>query len=191
MSDATKTVGPAASDKKSDIRKVKVGSVFSRHSFGSVERTSPWEAEVKNTHGLKWTVSGDLIEKEFQFADQFDVELHVTRTNLIDLLRARPFTAMTVTFRKKVDMKDAATDIWSKIADPTIRDTPKAFEKLLTVALAGEVRVMAGYHSGEADAHGRIKFTEILAGGESQQRLIDPRTVEEVICARAKHLVKD
>lgn len=185
---AKTTTGPAAPEKRSDIRKVKTGSVFSRHSFGTVRRQSSWECDVENVEGTKWTVRGDLIEKEFSFADQHDIDVSTSRSSVIGVVVARPYTAMTVTFRKKVEPKDVAEVVWGKVGDPAVNE--KTFRKVVEDAMAGEVRVMAGYHTGEHDAHGRLKFNEIV-DGKAQQRLIDPRTIEEVICHRARYQVKD
>lgn len=192
---AKTTTGPAAPEKRSDIRKVKTGSVFSRHSFGTVRRQSSWECDVENVEGTKWTVSGDLIEKEFSFADQHDVDVSTSRSSVIGVVVARPYTAMTVTFRKKVEPNEVADDLFLKrtIVDDLLMGEEKAqkeWRKRVSLALAGEVRVMAGYHTGEHDAHGRLKFNEIV-DGKAQQRLIDPRTIEEVICHRARYQVKD
>lgn len=182
----TPSTGPAPNDKKSDIRKVKVGSVFSRHSFGVVVGRFSG-VEVKNLDGMSWTISPDLVEKEFSFADQFDVEVTTNRTSVVGVLVGRPYTAMTVKFRKKVDLKDAAEALFP---GEDFAMGPKLWRSRVEEVMAGEVRTMEGFHSGEHDAHGRLKFTEIV-NGAPQQRLIDPRTVFEVICHRTRYTVEE
>lgn len=196
----TPSTGPAPSNLKSDVRKVQAGSIFSRHSFGVVERGLHMDmlsgienVRVKNLDGKVWGLDSDLVSNEFSFSDQWDVEVSTNRTTIVNVMTAKPYTAMSVTFRTKVDLWDKETKdefmtrFWDNWPDDGTRE---AWFKQARDFLKGQERTMQGFHAGEHDAHGRLKFTEILADGKHQPRLIDPRTVEVVVVQRSRYTEK-
>lgn len=166
-----------------DARKVQVGSVFSRHSHGIVTKIQGQRFFLKNDIGIDWELAGDnILEGEFSFADQYEDESKESRTKVIEVLKENSHTACTVVFRKKADMKHMAKELAKGQGKLSDREWLKKVEELD----AGELRTMEGYHTNSFDEHGRLRFNESGKG----PRLIDPRTIESVIVARQKLVVK-
>lgn len=172
-----------------DRNKVQIGSVFSRHSFGSVigferDQFGKRIAKLRNSTGYEWGVGEEILEQEFSFADQYDDEIKLARTEIIKILVEHSHTAMTVVFRKKLDPKVAA----KTLATGQGSMSDKEWTKTVEAALEGESRRMIGHHFGSFNEHQRLKFEE---HGEEHQKQVDPRTVDEVIVNRVRYLVKD
>jgi hypothetical protein len=188
----SKTTAEKAVDKKApkcDVAKVKTGSVFSRHSFGIVKgKTGYDKVTVENTNEDSWQVDEGLLAKEFSFADQFEEEKEVSRTDAIDALMAHPFMAMTVHFNKQPKPEDVAEALKAGQGAMNEKDWKKHVETLM----AGEPREIIGYHFGSLDPHRRLQFFEIDSkeGAKSRMKLVDPRTVNWLVVDRIKYVVK-
>lgn len=173
---------PTETTKRCDAKKVKVGDVFSRHSFGTVIYKQGDRLGLRNSDGYEWTIDSNILEQEFSFAEQFDSEEQVSRTRIIELLTENPRTAMTVCFNKKPDPKAIAKELSTGQGELSAR----AWNKKVSDLVAGEERVMVGHHFGVFDEHRRLHFTESTKGG----RLVDPRTINWLIVCRVKYTVK-
>jgi len=167
---------------KCNTSKVKVGSVYSRHSFGSVKSIGMGNAMIENENGDSWQISMELLEKEFSFADQAEEEKTVSRTEAIEALTAHPFMAMTVNFNKQPKAEDVATNLKGGQGAMSDKDWKKHVEKFME----GEERTMIGHHFGTFDEHRRLQF---ISSGEGP-RLVDPRTINWLIVDRIKYIVK-
>lgn len=172
-----------------DRNKVQIGSVFSRHSFGSVigferDQFGKRIAKLRNSTGYEWGVGEEILEQEFSFADQYDDEIKLSRTDILKILVENSHTAMTVVWRKKLDPKLVAKTLAAGQGAQSDKDWNKAVE----AALEGESRTMIGHHFGSFNEHGRLKFEE---HGEEHQKQIDPRTVDALIVGRVRYVVKD
>lgn len=180
----TKTTEPA---ERCDARKVKVGSVYSRQSFGIVTSVGS-KIGIKNEKNDGWEIDKEILEKEFSFADQFDKEEEVNRTQAIDVITDNPQTAMTINYNKAVDADDVAKALKSGQGSMSDKD----WKALVKAQVAGEERTIIGHHFGGFDEHRRLQFFEIDSskGPESKFKLVDPRTVNSVIVNRTKYTVK-
>lgn len=162
---------------------VQVGDVYSRHSFGRVVGITPYDGVVvQNEAGRTWSIGRDIFEAECHTATDVKEELEGNRTSTVQALLAAPFMAATVIFRKQVDPNDVADALVEGAGEANKRDWRRKVKEVL----AGETRVMVGYHRGQLDEHGRLKFTEVGVG----DRVIDPRTIEQVIVGGKKYTVK-
>lgn len=181
------TSGTTETTKRCDASKVKPGAVFSRHSFGTVilsERgLGGGSFRIRNEKGFEWDVGREILEQEFSFADQFESEETVSRTKAIEVLTANPRTAMTVHFRKAPDPKAVAEALK---AGQGAAETDKSWRKRVEELMAGDERTMEGHHNSSFDEHRRLSFIENAKG----PRLVDPRTIEWLICDRKKWVVK-
>jgi hypothetical protein len=168
-----------------DPRKVRVGSVYSRHSFGEVVDVNGYlnRATLRNKDGLQWDIGLDILAREYSMADQSEREETINRTKILEILRDNPRTAMTVHFNKAVDLKEVA----SALAEGQGKASDKAWREKVEQAMAGEERVMIGHHTNAYDERGRLHFDEHGKG----PRLVDPRTVNWLIVGRTKYTVKD
>lgn len=168
--------------KRCDWTKLKVGDVASRHSFLKIigitkpNAFNSGSVRVQNAEGKEWDISPEIVEAELSTANQSLVTVTSNRTALIGTLMGYPRTAMTVTFRKKVEAEWVAGQIKQAIADG-LNMTDKAWKKKINEILEGELRTLVGYHEGKLDAHGRLMFTDAVEGF----KLVDPRTVEKVV----------
>ena len=170
-----------------DARKVKPGSVFSRHSHGTVLAVQPTARgsaySMRNEYGFEWVIQGsDILENEFSFADQHEDEAKESRTKIIEVLTDNVRTAMTICFKKKPDFKH----ISKVLADGKGSLSDRAWDKKVKDLCEGDERVMVGYSTGQFDEHQRLKFIEQGAG----PRLVDTRTIQWMIVGRVKHIVK-
>lgn len=171
-----------------DPTQVSKGSFWSRHSFGEVTQSKvlgvgqDHTMEIKNEKGDHWYIGADIVSREFCFADQFNTEESINRTRAIEVLAENPFTAMTITFRKKADHKTVAKEVASGQGNMTDRQWSIKLKGLM----GGEERTMIGYHRNSHDEHGRLQFHENGVG----PRVVDPRTVDTIITRNVKYTVK-
>ena len=175
---------PTETAKRCDARKLQVGDVYSRHSFGKIIELNPFQgsATIQNVNGDKWTIGLSVLELEFTIAKQYDEEDKVSRTALIELIKGYPRTAMTINFNKKVDPKEAAKALENGKGTMSQKD----WQALVSANQVGPERTMVGFHNNGYDEHGRLKFQESDKG----QRLVDPRTINWAIVNRVRLIVK-
>jgi hypothetical protein len=176
------TTIPTETSKRCEAKKIKVGSVFSRHSFGKVMAidTHNGMMTIQNSNGDSWSIGAQIMEKEFSFAEQFESEETVSRTRIIELLTDNPRTAMTIQFNKKPDPKKIAKEL-----EGGKTGTAKDWTAKVKSLLQGDERTMIGYHVCSFDEHRRLRFNETDKG----QRLVDPRTLNWMIVDCVKYTV--
>ena len=181
---ASTTSIPAETTTRCDARKIKVGDVFSRHSFGKVTAIDRHNGllTIENSNGNSWNIGPEIVELEFSFAEQFETEETVSRTRLIELMTELPRTAMTINFNKKPDPKAIAKALEGGKGS----ESAKAWTAKVDKLIAGDERTMVGYHTLSFDEHRRLRFQESGSG----QRLVDPRTLNWMISYRTKFVVK-
>lgn len=188
-----------------DYTKVQVGTIFSRHSFGSVigfQDNPSVQGEkllqVKNEAGLMWAVSKDVFEKEFSCADQFDKEIKLPATELALKFASSKQVAMTVCFNKKVEPKELEKKLLKlypnkggKSGLMSKDDFKKLIKEEIANLLVGEPRTMRGFHNGSVDVNGRIYFIDLEAKDKAyNMRLVDPRTIQWLIVENVKYSLK-
>lgn len=65
----TMTAQTTETTKRCDAKKVSVGAVFSRHSFGTViAKNYDGSYQVRNANGFDWSIGANILEQEFSFA---------------------------------------------------------------------------------------------------------------------------
>lgn len=165
-----------------DISKLSIGSVWTRHDSGKVTSIVGNTIYVKNDKGDEWNLTASLVASQFSFADQYDEELKVTRTEMISILKDNPQTAITVVYRKKPDEGIIA----DALADGQEDMTPAAWKSKVKQLIAGEERIMVGHHYGQMDVHDRLMFREHGKG----HRLVDTRTLKSIIVNKARYTLK-
>lgn len=189
----TVTTPPVVDPNRCDIKKVDVGTLWSRHSFGEVigKMVDPEHGLIFNLRsddGLEWGISSRVFEKEFSTADQSETTEKLSRTKVIDILKENPRTTMTVTYHKKPDHKAIAALLEAGKGEFTTRK----WNKTVKDAIAGEVCVVSGYHTGAFDGHQRLYFTKV--GGKlaanKRFRLVDTRTITKLVVGRSEFVVK-
>jgi len=185
MTTATKKTDKTAeeSTNRCDAKKIAIGSVWSRHSYGKVTGRTGNRFTLRSEEGLEWDIDGaNIMEAQFSFADQHTQEITESRSKINEVIMENRGIAMTVCFKKKTKSNDKAKAL--KDGQGSLSD--RAWNKKVKDLDEGEERVMIGHHSGVLDEHQRLKFTETGVG----QRLIDMRTTQWVIVDRTKYIVK-
>jgi ferredoxin-fold anticodon binding domain-containing protein len=163
-----------------------IGDVYSRHSFGKILDVTPSYVRVRNVEGKEWDIGMEIASNELRVArPSEELGTEKSRTELLEFLMANANTAITVTFRKKVDPKVVAKLLEN--GKGTMAD--RTWSSKVRQALEGEARTMSGYHRGQMDGHGRLMFYEVTDAGEDL-RSIDPRTVERVVVGDVIYSVK-
>jgi hypothetical protein len=165
-----------------DIDKVQVGSVWTRHDSGEVTKIEGNTIHVKNNKGDVWTLTAPLVSSQFSFADQYEQEVKVSRTEMIGILKLNRQTAMTVVFHKKPDGKAISKELAAGQGEMSDRAWLIKINKLI----AGEERTMIGHHYGSMDAHDRLQFREHGKGN----RLVDTRTLTELVVNQVRYVIK-
>jgi len=166
-----------------DPKKIAVGSVWSRHSYGTVVGRVGGRFTLRDDTGFEWDIDGaNIMEKQFSFADQFTQELKMSRSEINQVILENRGIALTICFKKKPKSNDVAKAL--KEGQGSMSD--RAWNKKVKDLQEGEERVMIGHHSGSLDEHQRLKFIESGKG----PRLVDTRTTQFVIVDRTKYIVK-
>jgi hypothetical protein len=166
-----------------DAKKIAIGSVWSRHSYGTVVSRVGQRYTLRDETGFEWDIEGsNILENQFSFADQFTQELKQSRSEINQVILENRGIALTVCYKKKPKDNDVADALAVGQGDLSER----AWRKKVKDLRAGEERVMVGHHNGSLDEHQRLRFTETGVG----QRLVDTRTTQWVIVDQTKYVVK-
>jgi len=182
MATATKT-DSSETTKRCEAKKIAIGSVWSRHSYGTVVARRGDRFTLRDETGFEWDIDGaNILENQFSFADQFDQEIKESRSRINEIIMEHRGMAMTISFKKKPQHSDIAKALAEGKGDLNDR----AWSKKVKDLIEGEERVMIGHHSGHLDEHQRLKFSETGVG----QRLVDTRTTQWVIVDRTRYVVK-
>lgn len=177
-------------EKRSDATTLKPGDRLSRVSYLEVERVFREDlyvkgrVQVKNQEGLVWTIDSNILENEAYSASQYSEEKEVNRTAMIEVLEGAGDTVFTVVFDKKTSQKSIVEALSELDSIPT---TKKDLNKLAKSLLAGAERTMIGYLASTEQKMGRSTVFDLEAG---QLRLVDHRTVKELIVKNVKYTLK-
>jgi len=178
---------------KVNISRVKEGQIIDYRQVFLVESVGVTTAHLKTLDGQEVSMGHGIFLNNCGFADLYDEELTVNRTELIGLLTAHKNRVMTVHFRKKIDEKEVAKEIASitcnRRAGEKESDRERKIAKILKKALKGTPRTMRGEHYGSWTKHGRLNFND-ADKQDGQMRQVDPRTMEWMIVDGIKYTVK-
>lgn len=172
--------------RKCDVAKVKIGDKWSRHSYGKVVSVIGLQIDVENEAGLKWSIGRSIFEKEFNIAGQHETTEYLSRTEMVEKIRASSRLAMIVHFRKKPEHR-VLVDFVANLVNSGKQLTSRTLSKRLKTATAGEERTMVGRHYGTGDEFGRLHFVDMEKGG---LKLVDPRTVDWAIIDNVEYKLK-
>jgi hypothetical protein len=184
MSTATKVAKPQTKkpEPKCNLKKIKTGSMLSRHVFAVVTDIRSDSIGLRNDAGEEWHLDKQLVENQCSFADQFENEESISRTKAIALMTSHPFTATTVHFHKKPKPEEVAIALKAGQGAQSNKEWEAQVEQLMN----GEERTMVGHHASNLDEHGRLQFFEFDTG----PRLVDPRTINWLVLNRIKYTIK-
>jgi hypothetical protein len=145
--------------------------------------------EITDSFGRKLSVGNTILHNEMISASQFDTEVKVTRTEMVEILLHAGEAVFTIKFRKQLTGKDV-----NGILDDEKYDTQPAAKriKLCNQAIkAGEPRYLTGYIRNTEHAMGRTNVIDLaLENSPHNTRQVDHRTLEELILKRVKYTLK-
>lgn len=120
---------------------------------------------------------------------QYDTEVKVTRSEMVQKLMEAKDTCFTVTFRKQLNGKRLL-----ELVDTYLEDDEPPSKRIKTcnnILKDGEERVMTGFIAVAEPCMGRTSVVDLnVPQGQHALRLVDHRTVEELILKRVKYVLK-
>lgn len=181
---------------KTKFNKLKTGDKLSETQYYSVVKVSGEKVQLKNGLSQDIIVDKAYVEDCLTSADQFDTESKLSRTDLAKLFLENPNVALTVSFNKQVKPEDVVKEIMESYEGSTPKTIEAAIKKAVKKGLAGEERVLVGYHTGVQDDFGRVSAIDMnIAKDPSKDyntalRLVDPRQLNYLILRGTKYVVK-
>lgn len=180
-----------------DFKSVKLGDIFSEHSFLRVVKIVGDKAQLVNQNGENIILEKDYFEADLlTSASHNDQNETKSQTELITLIMDNPNTAMTVNFFKKVDEKKVIEEVDKAYQNSTPAEARKKMEEAVKRGMKGEERTMKGYHFGKMNEWGRILFYDLEAdkgtnpNHDARLKQFDPRTLTWAIIKGVKYKVK-
>lgn len=165
---------------------LKVGSRVSRISYLKITGEFNRQFEVQNEAGKSWTIDKGLIEAECHAADQFDKEIVLTRTEVVQKFNEIDNAIFTVCFHKQPKVEDA----YEAIQNTGKLVSNKEMKKALKEKMAGEERILIGYVIQRDIALGRTRVRDLEQPADDSVRQVDHRTIDWFICQNVKYVVK-
>jgi hypothetical protein len=152
------------------------------------------ETKINNSHkvtdslGHTLTVEDTVLENEMISAEQFDNEVKVTRSEMVERLIHAGDCVFTIKFRKQLTGKEMC----DKLTEEKYDTQPAAKKsRICQHALKlGEVRVLTGYLRNVEHVMGRSNVIDLNVQGSHRERQVDHRTLEELILKRVKYTLK-
>lgn len=183
-----------ASNNKYELQ---VGDKFARVSHGTVVLVDGNSIRVRNVQGFEWSVGRDIVEREFHIAGHVVKNVKVRPSDFEHIFKdSVGDNVFRVTFNKlpSVDSGVEAIDAidWSTAS-------VAAKKKAVKMTQTGEVRTLTGrlkinaFQSNDKmpEALGRMKVIDMdqEASGEPAERLVDLRTITELVVAGTRYHV--
>lgn len=173
-------------ENKCEVSRLKTGDRLSRTSYMEVLGTSMGKINVKNQAGVDWFIDAHIVAKECYTAHQYDEEIRMTRTELIELFSKVGDKIFTVNFLKQAKVEDVFDAICNKGKLISNKET----KKLLKEGMAGEPRTLIGYSLETETGMGRTLVVDLEAEGHNV-RQIDHRTINWLIVGNKKYIEKN
>mgnify|MGYP003424038777 CR=1 FL=1 len=176
---------------KTDFSKLKVGNALSETQFYKVNKIVGEKVELKPESGEPITVNKKYVEAFLSNADQWDSEVKLSRTELIEKFKSSVNTVLKVNYNKKVDADEVLKEILETHKNTAPSQVEKAFKLTIKKTLEGIERTLEGRYLGTSDDFGRFNVIDMQApAGRSPLRLVDPRTLNWLIVGNVKYIVK-
>lgn len=162
---------------------VEVGEHLSMHSYYIVNEKDDAYIYVTDAGGKDLRISRSVVDSSMTSTSQYSKEVKVTQTRISQLMETLGHAAFKVTFNKQANPTVIADSL-----DGKDLETKAKRRKVISQLLKGEERVLHGrlWLSRENDVEmelGRYKVVDFehSTPGKPAQRLVDTRTVKEII----------
>lgn len=169
------------------MKQIKKGDYLSRISYMQVIYTNSEYTQVKNEEGLEWSIGNDIIKEECISASEFEEEVKVNRTELIEIFNNVGDKVFTVNFDKAPKAEDylkLTRGEGNKIL--SFAEMEKSFKKL-----KGENRTLIGYMVKSENGFGRSNVVDLeVETGQHNIRQVDHRSLNFLVVNNKKYIVK-
>ena len=173
---------------RTDVSRVQVGDRLSRISYVEVVGRTSTGLRIKNQEGLEWTIGRSIVENEMYSASQYNEEVEVSRTEMVEALESAGDSVFTVVFDKKTSQKSIVAALGELDELPSKRT---ALNKLAKSMMAGEERTLVGYLASTEPKMGRSTVVDLqIDPSQHQLRLVDHRTVKGLVLRNTKYVLK-
>lgn len=187
--------------KKSEIKKVKVGTILSEIQYYKVVGIDSNATTVKNERGFEFKIGNNIVEEGSFSADQFEKEEKITKTAMGELFSSIGDTVFTVNFNKQVKKEDIKTVLETLYANKggaiiSKADFDKKVKAILASVYEGEERTLTGYRISSDVVLGRSTVIDLnlepdfTKAYDVRLRQVDHRSINWLIYKNVKYIVK-
>lgn len=146
---------------------------------------------IIDSFGKELSVGGPILGREMVSAQQYDRTVKISRTEMIEKLMSARDSVFTVKFKKQLNGKRLREQLEEEkynANDPS----PKRTKICNKVIKMGEDRTLTGYLTNTEPLMGRSQVIDLGLGpvGKHSTRLVDHRTVDELILRRVRYVLK-
>lgn len=186
-----------------EINNLKQGDILSEHQFYKVVRVDNMRRVVvlKTDNGEEISVTNNIVSAYMDSADDFKSIVETSRTDLIEKIKQRPSTAMTIHYKKMIDVKHVKAELYNLYSNKkgsllSEKEYKSKVDSVLEQGFFGEERTIRGRHYHSFDEFSRLNFIDmdvVKEEGKSYDtrfRKVDLRTVEWAIIENIKYVVK-
>ena len=179
---------------KSKFSDIAQGNYLSETQYYKVIRNTGTHLDVENERGFPFTIAKGIVEEGIYSANQYNEEVKVSRTELIELFSKVGDAVFTVCFNKQPSA-DAINDAIESANKGRILPI-KELKKLVKDAYKGEERILIGYLVKVETGFGRSTVIDLEAERgnnpewDGRIRQVDHRTLQFLICKNVKYTIK-
>lgn len=181
-------------EKKVQANSLEKGQYLSETQYYQIQRVDIASIVVKNERDFEFTVSKRIVEEGMYSASQYDQEVEVTRTELIEIFRTVGDTVFTVNFNKMptADVINIAIEGLNKGKILPIKEMKAKVKE----AFKGEERTLIGYLVKTETGFGRSMVIDLeqqrgdKPDYDQRLRQVDHRTLNWLIHKNIKYKVR-
>ncbi len=179
---------------KSKFSELETGNFLSETQYYKIISKNGSDIQVENERGFQFSIEKDILEEGIYSAHQYNQELKVTRTELIEQLAKVGDSVFTVCFNKQPSANAINEAIESANEDENI--SIKELKKIVKNAYKGEERILTGYLKKTETGFGRSTVIDLEADRgnnadwDARVRQVDHRTLNWLIFKNIKYIIK-
>lgn len=166
----------------------KMGEWLSGTIYYKILNNAHGKHQVIDNFGRTLYVGNNILGREMYSSKQFEEEKKVNRTEMANILMNAGDTVFTARFKKKINGKR----VRDKLEEEKYENAPPSKkQKICSNALEnGEDRELTGFLSSSEPNMGRSNVIDLNVNGSFKNRLIDHRTLYEIIIKNTKYILK-
>lgn len=176
--------------KRCTVSNLEVGEYVSRRQYLKVESKESDKVNFETQSKFEFYASNDIVEESMYTPNQFSKVVTTSRTELAQKLMESNGDIFTVNFDKQATEET----VTAKLENATVGDltTPSKRKALAKSLKIGEQRTLIGYLLAPEPILGRSKVVDLEQefDGKPSSRLVDHRTINWLILANVKYVLK-